>query len=242
MAILRVVLKIIGVWSLIILLSYVGTVIGRHVIYDNVGDPIVPVVAKELGDEGLVLGSRLVLWYDKLGKPDIVSNEKKFIYKYTKLYWINHGIGVEVRGHMSGNNMPSGRKKVRGVLIPLNKRLYEKYPRMSPKVDTDSRDNENEGYLKFMDARVGGKPIKDLKHENLLKLYKYYDGSDDNYFDMIFPFTRHSARYDWDNRELGIYDASWFNIDSIWDVVRIYLFFPFFVLGVIMEWLMFGIL
>lgn len=116
----RILITILVVICSLYVLMIVLINLARVVVYKSKADPIEQAVSQALGNKDLVLGSKLKLWFESLGEPDLKANCET-LFKYTELYWLNSGIGVEVDGEINGELSSASNERVIAIIVPTKK-------------------------------------------------------------------------------------------------------------------------
>lgn len=175
---------------IIVCLSFIALIILANLIrivaFEDKPDPIETAVSKALGNEHLVLGSKLKLWINDLGNPDLIISCEQ-IFKYSEFYWLKRGIGVGIDGETNGELAAVGNKKIVSIIIPTKE--------YTP-LDIDdhckivSRNDTNLEIEELLDAELNGVRTRDVKEFNIKNLYDYYDASEDFYSDMPSSFGK----------------------------------------------------
>ena len=142
-------------------------------------DPLEKAVSQALGNNNLVLGSKLELWIETLGEPDIT-----FPYRYYKggggsyVGWFKHGVAVTT---FMCNVDEGEQKSLKGseahsIIIPVKERVHNRYPTMDKNYSVIEFD-------KLLDVRVKGKRLSEMTFEEIDSLYHFhYDSSEYSIF------------------------------------------------------------
>lgn len=162
----------------------------RLVAFEDKPDPIEGAISKVLGNEHLVLGSRLKLWLSDLGNPDLIVS-CEHIFKYSQFYWLKRGIGVGIEGETNGELANVSDKRIVSILIPTKVNIPVE---IGDHCKIVSGNDTNLEFEELLDAELNGVRIRDVEESNIKKLYDYYDASEDFYSDMPYYFAKVSVR------------------------------------------------
>lgn len=142
-------------------------------------DPIEKAVSVALDNTHLVLGSKLELWIETLGEPDIT-----FPYRYYKygggLYvgWPRHGVAVTtfMCNVDKREQKPLKTSEAHSIIIPVKQTVHNRYATM----------DENYSVIEFdklLDVRLKGKRLSEMTFEEIDSLYGFhYDSSEYSIF------------------------------------------------------------
>ncbi len=208
----------------------------RVVIYSDRTDPIEEAVSQELGNKDLVLGSKLKLWIDTLGEPDLIAISGSIV-KGTEFYWTNRGIGVQVEGGIDGDLNSAINERVSVIIIPVAKKTARKFMQYSKIISPADKSGSSIEFDKLLDFKLDNLDIQNITESDISKYYENFDASEDFYYHMPFPFSKVYVNV-WrnDGRCAGpkckdkiniieIGDADMFDISNIMDWLRrMYLF------------------
>lgn len=150
-------------------------------------------ISRALGNKDLVLGSKLKLWVQSLGKPDLIA-DCGGIFDTTKLFWLKKGIGVQVDGHIDSKLNTSLNERVTLLILPVMKKTAPVLMRGCHFVGDNGK---NKGEIEFedlLDFKVNDYEIKGMKESDIQKLYENYDASNDYYYKTSFPFKKDTVR------------------------------------------------
>lgn len=175
---------------LILCLSFIALIILANVIrivaFEDNPDPIEVAINKALGNEHLVLGSKLKSWIDYLGNPDLIVSCEQ-IFKYSQFYWLRRGIGVGIEGETNGELANVSDKRIVSIIIPTK----ENTPPVIGKDCKIVTTNETSPVFRtILEASIGGIGIESMKAADIRKLYANYDASEDFYSNMPPPFAK----------------------------------------------------
>lgn len=164
----------------------------RAAVYKNKPDPIEQVVSQALGNKDLVLGSKLKLWVETLGEPNLIANCKN-VFSTSKLFWLNHGIAVEVDGEISEGLDSSLNKRVNLIILPIKKSPSPALMKNCQLISITNNNTKLE-FEKLLDVRIEGFDISNIKETDIRQLYQNYDASNDYYYNMAFPVDKVTVR------------------------------------------------
>jgi len=185
-------------------------------------DPIEKAVSVALGNRNLVLGSKLGLWIQALGEPDITFSYE--YYKYGRgLYvgWLKHGLAVTTFSCDvdEREQKPLESFDAHSIVIPFKKEVHNRYPKMD-------KDYSITKFDKLLDVRVNGKRLSEMTFEEIDSLYHFhYDTTE--YSILLHKLPEYLARvevaiqyskpieekhedYDWskDMEQITVYEVS----------------------------------
>lgn len=150
-------------------------------------------ISLALENKNLVPGSKLKIWVQYLGEPDLIANCEN-VFDTAKLFWLKKGIGVQVDGHADTNLNPLLNERVTLVILPVRKKSAPVLMRGCRFVGNDNRNQNEIEFESLLDVKVNGSRINDMKESDIRKLYENYDASNDHYYNSSFPFHEDTAR------------------------------------------------
>jgi hypothetical protein len=135
-------------------------------------DPIEKAVSETMGNENLVVGSKLGLWIDALGEPDIEFTYQCPCGKGIYFGWSKYGIAVTNYpcGESEVEKSSRGELLVDSIIIPIKKKVYNRYP--------GSEENKLIIFENTLDVKINGKSLSEMTFEEIDSLYHFhYDSS-----------------------------------------------------------------
>jgi len=164
-----------------------------ELIIDHEADYMEAGISRALENKNLVPGSKLKIWVQYLGEPDLIANCEN-VFDTAKLFWLKKGIGVQVDGHADTNLNPLLNERVTLVILPVRKKSAPVLMRGCRFVGNDNRNQNEIEFESLLDVKVNGSRINDMKESDIRKLYENYDASNDYYYNSSFPFHKDTVR------------------------------------------------
>ncbi len=179
---------------IILCLSFIALIILANLIrivaFEDKPDPIETAVSKALGNEHLVLESKLKLWINDLGNPDLIISCEQ-IFKYSQFYWLKRGIGVGIDGETNGELANVSDKRIVSILIPTKENTP---PVIGKNCKIVTTNETNPVFERVLKASLNGLEIKNIKESDIRKLYANYDASEHFYHNMPSFFSKEYVR------------------------------------------------
>jgi len=158
-------------------------------------DPIEKAVAESLGNEDLKLGAKLQVWIDYLGMPDKVVKYDNKLIQSTELYWLKKGFGVGIDGYEEPPVSASAfNKEVDLLMIPFRKNLPPDFMQYRRIEWPDYEPSSALVFEKLLDAKINDVNTRDIQLEDITDNYRYFDASNNNFYNSPSPFSTKTAR------------------------------------------------
>jgi hypothetical protein len=165
----------------------------RVVIYKPEPDPIEEMVSQSLGNKDLVLGSKLKLWVNTLGEPNLIAISGSIV-KGTEYYWTNRGIGVQVDGEWNGNLSSTLDKRISVIIIPVERKTASEFMQYTKIISPKAKSGSTIEFDKLLDFKMDDLDVRNITESDIYKYYENYDASNDVYYHKQFPFSEVSVK------------------------------------------------
>lgn len=162
-------------------------------VIDHRADYMEAGISRALENKNLVPGSKLKIWVQYLGEPDLIANCEN-IFATVRLFWLEKGIGVQVDGYADTNLNPLLNERVNLVILPVKKKSAPVLMRDCRFVGNDNRNQNGIEFENLLDVKVDASRISGMKESDIQKLYENYDASNDFYYNSSFPFHEDTVR------------------------------------------------
>lgn len=128
-------------------------------IIDHKADYMEAGISRALENKNLMPGSKLKIWVQYLGEPDLITNCEN-VFDTAKLFWLKKGIGVQVDGHADTNLNPLLNERVNLIILPVKKKSAPVLMRDCCFVGNGNRNQNGIEFQSLLDVKVDGLEIK----------------------------------------------------------------------------------